>query len=102
MRAKRPTSSIGPAQARIIVGGRLSDRLAGAFEGMTPVRHPGRTELVGEIADQAHLYGLLARIRDLGLELQHVTVTAAERAGATRTRGNDSAFERVDRGHRSP
>jgi hypothetical protein len=71
---------VGPVEARIIVRGKLSDRLARAFEGMTLVRHPGRTELVGEIADQAQLHGLLARIRDLGLELQHLSVTPEERA----------------------
>jgi hypothetical protein len=70
---------MGPAQARIIVRGRLSNRLANTFEGMTPVRHAGRTELVGQITDQAQLHGLLARIRDLGLELQHVSVTPEER-----------------------
>jgi hypothetical protein len=66
---------MGPATARIIVRGSLSNRLAKAFEGMTLVRHPGRTELVGEIIDQAQLHGLLVRIRDLGLELQRVSVT---------------------------
>jgi hypothetical protein len=66
---------MGPARARIVVRGRLSARLARAFEGMTLVRHSGRTELVGEIADQAQLHGLLARVRDLGLELQRVSVT---------------------------
>jgi hypothetical protein len=70
---------MGPAQARIIVRGRVSNRLATAFEGMTLMRHPGRTELVGEIADQAHLHGLLARIRDLGLELEQVTLSSEER-----------------------
>jgi hypothetical protein len=74
---------MGPAEARIIVRGRLSHRLASAFEGMTLVRHPGRTELAGEIADQAQLHGLLARIRDLGLELEHVSVTE-ERAGGAK------------------
>ena len=39
---------------------------------MTPVWHKGGTDLVGEAVDQAHLYGLLARIRDLGLELESV------------------------------
>jgi hypothetical protein len=71
---------MGPAQARIVVRGRLSARLARAFDGMTLVRHPGNTELVGEIADQAQLHGLLARIRDLGLELQHLDVTPEEGA----------------------
>jgi hypothetical protein len=63
---------------RITVRGRLSRRLAAAFDGMTPVRCAGATELVGEVADQAQLHGLLSRIRDLGLELESVTVCAAD------------------------
>src|SRR6266571_1018019 len=47
-----------------------------AFSGMAPVHRRGHTDLVGEIADQAQLHGLLSRIRDLGLELEHVTVLA--------------------------
>jgi hypothetical protein len=30
---------------------------------------PNRTVLVGDIRDQAHLYGLLDRLRDFGIEL---------------------------------
>lgn len=52
---------------------RLSDRLATFFEGMTLVHRVDGSELIGEIADQAQLYGLLSRIRDLGLELDSVT-----------------------------
>ena len=39
-----------------------------------PHVEPGRelTALVGEIRDQAHLYGVLDRIRNLGLELVSV------------------------------
>lgn len=63
---------------RVTVRGRLSDRLAAAFDGLTLVRCTGSTELVGEITDQAQLHGVLRRIRDLGLELQSVTVTKQE------------------------
>ena len=63
---------------RITVTGRLSERLTTAFDGMAPVRRPGATELVGKVADQAQLHGLLSRIRDLGLELTSVTVSEAE------------------------
>jgi len=63
-------------RVRITVRGRLSPRLASAFDGMTPRHRRGHTDLVGEIADQAQLHGLLSRIRDLGLELEHVTVLA--------------------------
>lgn len=65
---------------RITVRGRLSSRLAAAFDGMTLVRRTGATELAGEVADQAQLHGLLSRIRDLGLELVSVTVAGPERA----------------------
>jgi hypothetical protein len=58
---------------RIRVRGRLSDRLATLFDGMTLVHRADGTELVGEIADQAQLHGLLARVRDLGLDLESVT-----------------------------
>jgi hypothetical protein len=63
---------------RITVRDRLSDRLAAAFDGMTPVRRTGATELVGEVVDQAQLHGLLTRVRDLGLELEAVTVSGVD------------------------
>ena len=58
---------------RIKVRGRVSGRLATAFEGMTVVDVAGGSELVGPIADQAQLHGLLTRIRDLGLDLESVS-----------------------------
>lgn len=63
-----------PTRYRIAVRGRLTERLGSAFAGLA--LEPGRdlTALVGEIRDQAHLYGVLDRVRDLGLEL----VSAAE------------------------
>jgi hypothetical protein len=63
---------------RIRVCGELSDRFASAFEGMTLERRPGATELVGAVADQAQLHGLLTRIRDFGLELESIRVSHKE------------------------
>lgn len=59
---------------RISVKGRLSDHWAEWFEGLTitPGRN-GTTELVGPVADQAALHGLLAKIRDLGLPILSVS-----------------------------
>jgi hypothetical protein len=65
---------------RITVRGRLSRRLTAAFDGMTFVPRTGATELVGEVADQAQLHGLLSRVRDLGLELESVAVRGADPA----------------------
>jgi hypothetical protein len=70
---------------RITVRGRLSRRLAGAFDGLTLAPRTGATELNGEVVDQAQLYGLLTRVRDLGLELQSVTVFDAQ-ADSSRAR----------------
>ena len=63
---------------RITVRGRLSQRLATAFDGMTLVRCAGATDLVGEVSDQAQLHGLLSRIRDLGLELESLAVSGTD------------------------
>jgi hypothetical protein len=74
---------------RIMVRGRLSQRLARAFPGMALVPDTSATEVAGEVADQAQLYGLLTRIRDLGLDLQSVTVLDAD-AGSPRVRSVQS------------
>ena len=62
---------------RIVLRGRLSERFESAFEGMTLEPGLNRTVLVGDVRDQAHLYGLLDRLRDFGIEL-----LAVESAGA--------------------
>jgi hypothetical protein len=54
---------------RIIVRGRLTDRLGSAFEGMALGPANGNTALVGELRDQSHLFGVLDTVRSLGLEL---------------------------------
>jgi hypothetical protein len=54
---------------RLTVRGRVSERLASAFEGMSVEPGAGTTALVGCVRDQAQLYGLLERIREFGLEL---------------------------------
>jgi hypothetical protein len=59
---------------RITVRGRLSERLAVAFDGMTLRRCGDATELVGDVVDHAQLHGVLTRIRDLGLELESLSV----------------------------
>jgi hypothetical protein len=60
---------MAPAKYRITVRGRLSERFASAFEGMTMEPKKGETALVGRIADQGQLYGVLERLHDFGLEL---------------------------------
>jgi len=61
-----------PTRYRIAVRGRLTGRLGSAFEGLAMESGRELTILVGEIRDQAHLYGVLNRVRNLGLELVSV------------------------------
>jgi hypothetical protein len=61
-----------PVTYRIVVRGRLSDRFAATFDGMTIEPGALETTLVGRVRDQAHLYGILDRLRDFGLELLRV------------------------------
>jgi hypothetical protein len=63
---------------RIEVRYELSERYAGAFEGMRMERRGGNTLLTGEIIDQPHLHGILDRLNGLGLELLSVTTLSGE------------------------
>jgi hypothetical protein len=60
----------------IRVNGVLDSRWSAWFDGLqvTGDEH-GQTTIAGPIADQAALHGLLAKIRDLGLELLSVRRT---------------------------
>ena len=50
--------------------GHLEPRWAGWFDGLTLTQEgDGTTVLSGSVADQAALYGLLGKVRDLGLPL---------------------------------
>ena len=73
MEAQRPTTD--RREIRIVIRGALGARFESLFAGLTVARRSGATVLAGEIAGQSQLHGLLARIRDLGLELQAVLLT---------------------------
>lgn len=57
---------------QICIRGRLTERLGFALEGMRLEASATETVFTGEICDQSQLYGLLDRVRDLGLELVSV------------------------------
>jgi hypothetical protein len=61
-----------PREYRLVVKGRMSERMAFAFDGMTVESRAGETELTGAFVDQAQLYGVIDRLRDLGIELVSV------------------------------
>lgn len=64
-----PTAT-GAATYEIRVAGHLDDHWAATLGDLALVRlEDGTTSLTGPLIDQAHLHGVLARIRDLGVPL---------------------------------
>ena len=63
----------------IVVRGRLSRRYEHAFDGVTFEPHMTETTLRADVVDQSHLYGLLNRLRDFGIELVSVNAVADTR-----------------------
>jgi hypothetical protein len=62
-------------QVEIRVKGQIDERWSEWLEGLA-VTHTeeGETVLAGTVLDQAELYGLIAKLRDLGLPLAAVNV----------------------------
>jgi hypothetical protein len=62
---------------QIRIEGQLGPQWADWFEGLTVNLEPdGTTLLCGPVVDQAALYGLLKKVRDLGLPLLAVNQVA--------------------------
>lgn len=58
------------ARYHICVHGYLGERWLASFDQHTVTyREDGRTMISVTVVDQAHLFGLINRVRDLGLEL---------------------------------
>jgi hypothetical protein len=74
-----------PRRYRVVVRGRLGERLAGAFEHLELDSGAGQSSLTGTFADQAQLHGLLDRLRDLGIQL--ISVNPVDR------RTNERSFK---------
>jgi len=69
-----------PAHYRIRVKGNLNKKWFDWFDGFVITSQPNsETVLVGVVADQAALHGLLAKVRDLGLPLLEVKLLKSER-----------------------
>jgi len=75
---------VGSGRYRIVLRGRLSDHFESAFDGMALEAGPNQTVLVGEVRDQAHLYGLLDRLREFGIDLVAVEPVGSPDAGLER------------------
>lgn len=69
------------AFCEIIVKGHLDIDWSEWFEGLTIAPNDqGETMLSGQIRDQAALYGLIAKVRDMGLSIVLVKYIAGESA----------------------
>lgn len=68
-------ASTEPERYEIRLKGQLDERWSGWFEDLhVTTSNDGTTVLVGTMVDQAALYGVLRKIRDLGLPLISVNV----------------------------
>jgi hypothetical protein len=71
--AKQETEPIQPMILEIRIKGHLDDQWTDWFGGLTiTLEENGDTLLTGPNVDQAALYGLLRRVRDLGMPLVSV------------------------------
>lgn len=71
--SKQKTDSSQPTIYQIRIEGHLDDQWTDWFSGLTiALEGNGDTLLSGPIADQAALFGLLKKVRDLGMPLVSV------------------------------
>jgi hypothetical protein len=70
---KRGTSTSQPTIYQIRIKGHLGRQWTDWFEGLTiTLEEDGDTLLTGRVVDQAALFGLLRKVRDLGMPLLSV------------------------------
>ena len=71
-----------PTSYEIRVGGHLDGHWSQRLAGLQPVLcADGTTILVGTLADQAQLHGVLSALRDIGVELLGLRCVAPEAGG---------------------
>jgi hypothetical protein len=69
-----------PRQYQITIEGHLQSSWSEWFENLTIEQEPdGTTTLSGPVTDRAALYGILNKLRDLGLTLLSVEMLAAQK-----------------------
>jgi hypothetical protein len=74
---------------RVVVRGELDVRYGFLFDGMRMKRGEGMTVLMGVVRDRAHLYGVIERVEELGLELLSVEQVGASRSESGSERGGE-------------
>jgi len=71
--AERPPQAQAAYRYRILVHGQVDPSWAAMFGDVQLAWDGGNTVLTSRLVDQAALYGLLARLRDLGLPLMSLS-----------------------------
>ena len=72
-----------PVTYQIRIKGHLERQRTDWFEGLTiTLEENGNTLLTGSVVDQAALYGLLRKVRDLGMPLVSVNLVGPGQPGA--------------------
>ncbi|MBM3128623.1 MAG: hypothetical protein FJ009_08385 [Chloroflexi bacterium] len=75
--SNEPTAKSDPDQSQVYqirIAGHLGAQWTDWFDGMTiTLEDNGDTLLTGKVVDQAALYGLLKKVRDLGMSLVAVS-----------------------------
>lgn len=85
---------------RITIKERLEDSWSDWFDGLTLAPGPeGTTLLTGSVRDQTALYGLIAKLRDLGLTLLTIT---PDPAATSAPDGDGSDDDHLDISETSP
>jgi len=84
------SNPVQPPIYQIRIKGHLDKEWTSWFEGLTVTREDnGETLLTGPVRDQAALYGLLKKVRNLGLPLVSVNCIDSDHADGTQvTPGN--------------
>lgn len=84
-----------PSDYELRVSGRISAHAAAWFEGMTLIvdeaTTPPQTIIRSHLVDQAALYGLISRVRDLGLTLLAVARIEGKEKKGGETNANESS-----------
>lgn len=80
------TDPTQPLVYEIRIKGHLGSQWEDWFEGMSvALEENGETVLTGPVVDQSALYGLVKKVRDLGLTLISVNQLDADEGGAPKT-----------------
>ena len=83
-----------PTNYEIRIAGHLGAEWMDWFDGLTITQEPGGdTRLTGAVTDQSALYGLLRKMRDLGLTLLAVNLLADQHDSSLDNRSNMQSKE---------